>query len=171
MEKFPTSTQDVTTALSAAPLSEEDVVAFNATKPPVPLAALYLDPAPTALDYPFAIMPEVDPQKAKAAEALHTALRGPSFGKALAAAQPAQPRRLGRHRLRRARGRAPGGRAGRAGLARRRRGGRARRPVHRRDQPGARQLDGDHAAGPGPRRLRRVRLDADEGADRRQPHP
>ncbi|GID93059.1 VWA domain-containing protein [Amorphoplanes digitatis] len=86
VEKFPTSTQDVTTALSAAPLSEEDVVAFNATKPPVPLAALYLDPAPTALDYPFAIMPEVDPQKAKAAEALHTALRGPSFGKALAAA-------------------------------------------------------------------------------------
>ncbi|MEU7908066.1 VWA domain-containing protein [Actinoplanes sp. NPDC049118] len=86
VEKFPGSAQDVTTALSAAPLSEEDVVAYNATKPPVQLAALYLDPAPAALDYPFAIMPEVDPQKAAAAAALHGALRGATFRNAIAAA-------------------------------------------------------------------------------------
>ncbi|MEU4218762.1 VWA domain-containing protein [Actinoplanes sp. NPDC026623] len=86
VEKFPGTAQELTTGLSAAPLSEEDVVAYNAAKPAVPLAALYLDPAPAALDYPFAIMPEVDPQKGLAAAALHKALGGPVFRNALAAA-------------------------------------------------------------------------------------
>jgi Ca-activated chloride channel family protein len=86
VEKFPGSADELTTGLSAAPLSEEDVVAYNATNPPVPLAALYLDPAPAALDYPFAVMPEVDPQKAAAAAALHQALGGAVFRNALAKA-------------------------------------------------------------------------------------
>ncbi|WP_246595480.1 VWA domain-containing protein [Actinoplanes auranticolor] len=86
LEKFPRTAAEVTTGLSAAPLSEEDVVSFNAGKPPIQLAALYLDPAPTALNYPFAVMPEVDPQKASAAAALHEELRGTTFRDALAAA-------------------------------------------------------------------------------------
>ena len=86
VEKFPRTAEEVTTGLSAAPLSEEDVLAFNANKPPIQLAALYLDPAPTALNYPFAVMPEVDPQKSKAAAGLHEALRGTTFLNALAAA-------------------------------------------------------------------------------------
>jgi hypothetical protein len=86
VEKFPRSAEEVTTGLSAAPLSEEDVLAFNADKPPIPLAALYLDPAPTALNYPFAVMPEVDPQKSKAAAGLHQALTGTTFLNALATA-------------------------------------------------------------------------------------
>ncbi|WP_238547299.1 VWA domain-containing protein [Actinoplanes friuliensis] len=86
LEKFPRSVEDVTTALSAAPLSEEDVVAFNAGKPPIQLAALYLDPAPAALNYPFAVMPETDPQKQAAAGAFHDVLRGQGFRDALAAA-------------------------------------------------------------------------------------
>ena len=86
VEKFPRTAEEVTTGLSAAPLSEEDVLAFNADNPPIPLAALYLDPAPTALNYPFAVMPEVDPQKSKAAAGLHQALQGTTFRNALATA-------------------------------------------------------------------------------------
>ena len=86
LEKFPRTPEEITTGLSAAPLSEEDVLAYNAEKPPIPLAAVYLDPAPTALNYPFAVMPEVDPQKSAAAAGLHEALRGSTFRDALAAA-------------------------------------------------------------------------------------
>ena len=95
VEKFPRTAEEVTTGLSAAPLSEEDVLAFNADNPPIPLAALYLDPAPTALNYPFAVMPEVDPQKSKAAAALHEALRGTTFRNALATAGLRGPDGLG----------------------------------------------------------------------------
>ena len=62
-------------ALSAAALSEQAVIAYNAAKPPVPLAALYLEPAPLSLDYPYTIMPGIDPAKATAAEGLLAALR------------------------------------------------------------------------------------------------
>jgi von Willebrand factor type A domain-containing protein len=87
LQKFPHSTDvnDIATSLSAAPLSEEDVVSYNAEKPPIPLVALYLNPGPPPLDYPFAIMPEVDPQKAAVAAALHTQLQSASFKNALAA--------------------------------------------------------------------------------------
>jgi len=86
LEKFPRTAEEVTTGLSAAPLSEEDVLAYNRDKPPIQLAALYLDPAPAALNYPFAVMPEVDPQKSAAAAGLHQALRGTTFLNALATA-------------------------------------------------------------------------------------
>lgn len=88
LQKFPHSgdAQDVATSLSAAPLSEEDVVGYNAEKPPVPLVALYLDPAPIPLDYPYAIMPEVDLQKSAAATGLRQQLQTASFRNALASA-------------------------------------------------------------------------------------
>ena len=87
LQKFPHSTDanDVASSLSAAPLSEEDVVSYNADKPPIPLAALYLDPTPPPLDYPFAVMPEVDLTKASAATGLREALQKASFKDNLAA--------------------------------------------------------------------------------------
>ncbi|GAA0531079.1 substrate-binding and VWA domain-containing protein [Paractinoplanes ferrugineus] len=88
LQKFPHSadTNDIATSLSAAPLSEEDVVAYNAEKPPVPLVALYLDPSPMPLDYPYAIMPEVDLQKSAAATGLRQQLQTATFKNALAVA-------------------------------------------------------------------------------------
>ncbi|MEV8509380.1 substrate-binding domain-containing protein [Actinoplanes sp. NPDC051475] len=86
LQKFPTSTDpaDLASGISAAPLSEEDVIKFNAEKPVVPLAALYLDPQPPSLDYPFAVMPEVDLTKSAAATGLREALQRPSFKNELA---------------------------------------------------------------------------------------
>jgi hypothetical protein len=81
LAKFPRSADpaSVASSLSAAPLSEEDVVRYNATKPPIALAALYLDPAPMSLDYPYAVMPGTDPMKAKAADGLFRVLNTPDF--------------------------------------------------------------------------------------------
>ncbi|GAA3344592.1 substrate-binding and VWA domain-containing protein [Amorphoplanes nipponensis] len=87
LQKFPRSLDaaDLASSISAAPLSEEDVVAYNAERPQVKLAALYLDPTPPALDYPFAVMPEVDLTKAAAATGLRQALEQPNFKNELAA--------------------------------------------------------------------------------------
>jgi len=86
LQKFPHSADanDVASSLSAAPLSEEDVVAYNAEKPPIPLAALYLDPTPPPLDYPYAVMPEVDLTKAAAATGLREVLQKATFKNLLA---------------------------------------------------------------------------------------
>jgi Ca-activated chloride channel homolog len=88
LQKFPQSADPAGIAggLSAAPLSEEDVVAYNAARPPIRLAALYLDPQPPGLDYPYAVMPEVDLQKSAAATGLRQALGSGGFKNALAAA-------------------------------------------------------------------------------------
>jgi Ca-activated chloride channel family protein len=88
LQKFPQSTDpnDVATSLSAAPLSEADVVAYNAQKPPVPLVALYMEPSPPPLDYPYAVMPEIDITKSGAAEALRAQLQSNAFKDALATA-------------------------------------------------------------------------------------
>ena len=86
MQKFPRAADDLENSLSAAPLSEKDVVAYNKERPQVELAALYLDPAPAALNYPFAVLPEADPQHAAAASGLHAALRQAGFLNTLAAA-------------------------------------------------------------------------------------
>ncbi|MFF5084327.1 VWA domain-containing protein [Actinoplanes sp. NPDC000266] len=88
LQKFPKSADpnDIAQSLGAAPLSEEDVVAYNAEKPAVPLVALYLNPSPLPLDYPYAVMPEVDLQKTKVAEGLRTQLASASFKNALGAA-------------------------------------------------------------------------------------
>jgi len=87
LQKFPRSLDaaDLASAVSAAPLSEEDVVAYNADRPQVRLAALYLDPVPPPLDYPFAVMPEVDLTKSAAATGLREALQQASFKDQLAA--------------------------------------------------------------------------------------
>jgi len=85
--KFPQAADAASLAsgLNVAPLSEEDVIAYNAKKPPVPLAALYVEPTPAPLDYPFAIMPGIDPDKASAAEAVHDALDTNAFREKLGA--------------------------------------------------------------------------------------
>ncbi|MDG4820414.1 substrate-binding domain-containing protein [Asanoa sp. WMMD1127] len=87
LARFPSAIDpaSVAQALSAAPLSEEDVIGFNTNKPPIPLAALYLEPAPTSLDYPYAVMPGTDPIKAKAAEGLFRVLEDGDFKNRLGA--------------------------------------------------------------------------------------
>lgn len=59
LARFPRANDptSIASGLGAAALSEEDVMAYNSTKPPIPLAALYLEPAPMPLDYPFAVLP------------------------------------------------------------------------------------------------------------------
>ncbi|MFF0155141.1 substrate-binding domain-containing protein [Micromonospora sp. NPDC005203] len=87
LARFPTSNDATTIAsgLGAAALSEEDVIAFNSKKPPVPLAALYMEPAPMPLDYPYAVLPGIEPSKASAARVLFELLTSPSFRNRLAA--------------------------------------------------------------------------------------
>ncbi|HEX5595927.1 MAG TPA: substrate-binding domain-containing protein [Micromonosporaceae bacterium] len=79
--RFPRSADptSIASALNLAALSEEDVIAFNAKKPPIPLAALYLDPAPAPLDYPYAVMPGIDPVKTAAADKLFQELGTAAF--------------------------------------------------------------------------------------------
>ncbi len=87
LARFPRSSDPaaVASGLGAAALSEEDVMAYNRTKPPVPLAALYLDPPPMPLDYPFAVLPGIEPVKASAAKVLFEALTTSNFRNRLAA--------------------------------------------------------------------------------------
>ena len=73
--------------LGLAAMSESDVVTYNAARPPVGLVALYLDPAATPLNYPFAVMPELGQAQAEAAHQLYTALSaGAGFRSRLATA-------------------------------------------------------------------------------------
>ncbi|WP_091197374.1 substrate-binding domain-containing protein [Micromonospora narathiwatensis] len=87
LARFPRSSDPTAIAngLGAAALSEEDVIAYNGTKPPIPLAALYLEPSPMPLDYPFAVLPGIEPAKASAAKVLFDVLKTPSFRNRLAA--------------------------------------------------------------------------------------
>ncbi|MGC1213368.1 MAG: VWA domain-containing protein [Micromonospora sp.] len=87
LNRFPRSSDPtaIANSLNAAALSEEDVMAYNATKPPIPLAALYLDPPPVPLDYPFAVLPGIEPAKASAARVLFEVLTTPGFRNRLAA--------------------------------------------------------------------------------------
>jgi hypothetical protein len=86
LARFPRST-DVTsfsTSLGVAPLTEQAVIAYNNRQPPVPLAALYVDPAPVPLDYPFAVMPGTSVDKATGASALLGLLAGDAYRNRLA---------------------------------------------------------------------------------------
>ncbi|BBH66416.1 hypothetical protein ACTI_31010 [Actinoplanes sp. OR16] len=88
LQQFPKSTDanDLGTSLQAAPLSEEDVVAYNAQRPAVQLSAIYMEPSPTPLDYPYSIMPQVvDTAKAAAADGLLAQLSSAAFKDSLAA--------------------------------------------------------------------------------------
>ncbi|WP_434744097.1 substrate-binding domain-containing protein [Micromonospora sp. SH-82] len=86
LARFPRATDptSIASGLAAATLSEEDVLAYNNEKPPVPLAALYLEPAPMPLDYPFAVLPGVAPAKASAARVLFELLTTADFRDRLA---------------------------------------------------------------------------------------
>ncbi|MEH1167538.1 substrate-binding domain-containing protein [Micromonospora sp. CPCC 205539] len=87
LARFPTATDatSIASGLGAAALSEEDVIAYNNKRPPVPLAALYLEPAPMPLDYPYSVLPGIEPSKAAAAKVLYELLTAPSFRNRLAA--------------------------------------------------------------------------------------
>ncbi|MFC0006051.1 VWA domain-containing protein [Micromonospora siamensis] len=86
LARFPRSADPtaVASGLGAAALSEEDVIAYNGTKPPIPLAALYLKPTPMSLDYPYAVLPGIEPAKASAARVLYELLTTPGFRNRLA---------------------------------------------------------------------------------------
>jgi Ca-activated chloride channel homolog len=86
LRKFPRASDPTTlaTSLSVAPLSEQAVISYNAAAPPVRLAALYVEPAPFALDYPFTIMVR-DVAKQEVAAAYRAALSGDGYRNRLAA--------------------------------------------------------------------------------------
>ncbi|GAA0732278.1 substrate-binding domain-containing protein [Dactylosporangium roseum] len=75
----------LSTAVTLAPLSEQALHAYNAGGPAVPLIAVYPDPAPIALDFPFTAMPRLSPNRAAAAEQLRSVLTGSEFRNLLAA--------------------------------------------------------------------------------------
>ncbi|WP_203906920.1 VWA domain-containing protein [Rhizocola hellebori] len=87
LARFPRSADPaaVASGLSAAALTEQAVVAYNAAKPPIKLAALYLEPAPLAMDYPYAVMPGIDAGRAGIASRLLQAARTESFQRQLGA--------------------------------------------------------------------------------------
>ena len=79
LQQFPQDSDaaSIASSLGLAPLSEQDIIAYNAASPTVPLAALYTDPAPEPLDYPFVVMPGAAPAQTAAAHSLYEALRSP----------------------------------------------------------------------------------------------
>ncbi|HEX6497629.1 MAG TPA: substrate-binding domain-containing protein [Micromonosporaceae bacterium] len=81
LARFPRSTNATALAsgLGAAPLPEQAVIAYNSAQPPVPLAALYLDPAPLPMDYPYTVMPSLPRPTAAAADGLRAVLTGAAF--------------------------------------------------------------------------------------------
>lgn len=87
LAQFPRSDDPVSIAsgLGLAALAERDVVAYNGSSPAVPLTALYLEPAPAPLDYPFAVMPDVASAQAEAARRLYEQLSTRAFRDRLAA--------------------------------------------------------------------------------------
>jgi hypothetical protein len=86
LAKFPRATDaaSLTSGVSAAPLSEQSVIAYNSGQPPVPLAAVFVDPAPLPMDYPFAVLPGVSGDQASAARALMVTLAGDPYRDRLA---------------------------------------------------------------------------------------
>ena len=82
-----TSPHSLSTGLTMAPMSEQQLLSYNANDPPVPLAAAYPNPEPVALDFPFATMPRIPTDRATAAEMLRAALTGPDFRNLLAQQQ------------------------------------------------------------------------------------
>lgn len=86
LARFPRSADPaaIASGLSAAALSEQAVIAYNAAKPPIRLAALYLDPAPLAMDYPFAVLPGIDNLRSQAAALLRDELQSSAVRNQLA---------------------------------------------------------------------------------------
>jgi hypothetical protein len=87
LNKFPRQPDPTSLAsakVSVAPLPEQAVIAYNAGRPPVRLAAFYLDPEPPPLDYPFVSMPGLDSDQVAAVDALRPILAGAAFRELLA---------------------------------------------------------------------------------------
>ncbi|GAA1803585.1 substrate-binding domain-containing protein [Planosporangium flavigriseum] len=86
LAKFPRATDaaSLTSSVGAAPLSEQAVIAYNNGQPPVPLAAVFIDPAPMPLDYPFAVLPGLSADQTSAARALLVTLAGDPYRDRLA---------------------------------------------------------------------------------------
>ncbi|MEV0806145.1 substrate-binding and VWA domain-containing protein [Micromonospora sp. NPDC050200] len=88
LARFPRANDptSIASGLGAAALSEKDVIAYNNTKPPIRLAALYLvEPSPMPLDYPYAVLPGIEPAKQSAAKVLYELLTTQGFKNRLAA--------------------------------------------------------------------------------------
>jgi hypothetical protein len=75
----------VATSMNLAPLSEQAVFGYNANRPVVKLVALYPEPAPVPLDFPYVVLPRLSADKVAAAGALQDALAGAEFRNLLAA--------------------------------------------------------------------------------------
>jgi hypothetical protein len=86
LARFPRAPDPATlsTSLGAAPLSEQAIIQYNSSQPPVRLAAVYVDPAPLPLDYPFAVLPGLPGDKTAAAKALAVTLSGDGYRDRLA---------------------------------------------------------------------------------------
>jgi hypothetical protein len=87
LARFPDSSDPsvIAAALNAAPLTEQSVIHYNnAVKAAVPLAAVYPTPAATAMDFPFIVMPGLDPVAAEAAARFGGTLLTSGFRDALA---------------------------------------------------------------------------------------
>jgi Ca-activated chloride channel homolog len=86
LARFPRAADigSLSTGLGAAPLSEQAVIQYNAGQPPVRLAAVFVNPAPLPLDYPFAILPGLTGDKTNAARALAVTLSDNAYRDRLA---------------------------------------------------------------------------------------
>lgn len=88
LNKFPRQPDETSLAsakVTVAPLPEQTVIDYNAGRPPVRLAAFYLDPEPPPLDYPYVTVPGLNSDQALAAELLRGELGGAEFRDLLAA--------------------------------------------------------------------------------------
>lgn len=88
LNKFPRQADQTSLAsakVTVAPLPEQAVIAYNTKRPPVRLAAFYLDPEPPPLDYPYVPLPGLNSDQVAAADALGDVLAGAAFRQALAA--------------------------------------------------------------------------------------
>lgn len=81
LSRFPRSAdpEEIATALGAAPLAERSLIAYNDTRPSVPLAAVYVQPAPPALDYPYVVLPGIGTEQQRLAERFRQALSGERY--------------------------------------------------------------------------------------------
>jgi hypothetical protein len=84
--RFPRSADATALAggLTAAPLPEQAVIAYNAAQPPVPLAPVFLNPSPAPLDYPYAVLSTATNQAVSEANDLLGQLAGTAYRNELA---------------------------------------------------------------------------------------
>jgi len=86
--RFPRGADPSTLAsgLGVAPLSESAVIAFDQGDPPVPVAAVYPDPAAPSLDFPYTVISGQPGSVTDQANRFGTALTGPEYESDLAKA-------------------------------------------------------------------------------------